>query len=371
MKGQWLGTYTGSSEGTIIVNIDERSSHYQGFAYLHDNKKTLPSTAISFKTNNKDGEFDFRSDVMAPIDPQSGLPAIWDRVKQHYPEGVTVSENVTVKGSWNNNALSLSWKTNIGLTGDCVLPRSMADQPSEVPQENRDWETYKGSVANLKGRRYLFRGQTQSWRLRTSFHRAGRADLTRFLNEDIQSLRRYLSGRTKHVFNLDIPDEFGAFLNLVQHHGYPTPLLDWSYSPYIAAFFAYRGISSEQSEKADPGDTVRILVFDQLQWKEDWFQPVMLLNGGPFLSIGEFITIENDRMIPQQAASTVTNMDDIETYIRSKEFGDKKYLWAIDLPVSDREKVFQELSYMGITPGSLFPGLDGACEELKEHNFKI
>ena len=371
MKGQWIGTYTGSSEGMIIVNIDERSSHYQGVAYLHDNKETLPSTAIYFKTNNKDREFDFRTDVMAPIDPQSKIAATWDQVKHHYPQEVTVSKDAIVKGSWNNNTLSLSWRTNIGVTGNCVLPRSMADQPSEVAQQNSDWETYKGDVANLEGRRYLFRGQTKSWRLRTSFHRAGRADLTRFLNEDIQSLRRHLSGMTKHVFNLEIPDEFGAFLNLVQHHGYPTPLLDWSYSPYVAAFFAYRGISSEKSEKADPGDKVRILVFDQIQWKEDWFQPAMLLNSDLFLSIWEFMAIENDRIIPQQAVSTVTNVDDIESYTKSKESDGKKYLWAIDLPVCARKKVFQELSYMGITPGSLFPGLDGACEELKERNFEI
>jgi hypothetical protein len=89
------------------------------------------------------------------------------------------------------------------------------------------------------------------------------------------------------------------------------------------------------------------------------------------LSIGEFIAIENERMIPQQAASTVTNVDDIETYIRSKETATKKYLWAIDMPMSDRSYVVNELSYMGITGGSLFPGLDGACEELKERNFDI
>lgn len=90
----------------------------------------------------------------------------------------------------------------------------------------------------------------------------------------------------------------------------------------------------------------------------------------PHLSIGEFLAIENERMIPQQAASTVTNIDDIESYIKSKETNGKTYLWAIDLPVSERRTVVHELSYMGITAGSLFPGLDGACEELKERNFE-
>jgi hypothetical protein len=74
-------------------------------------------------------------------------------------------------------------------------------------------------------------------------------------------------------------------------------------------------------------------------------------------------------MIPQQAASTVTSVDDIETYIRRRETDTTKYLEAIDLPVRERKLVMRELSFMGITAGALFPGLDGACEELAERNF--
>jgi hypothetical protein len=76
-------------------------------------------------------------------------------------------------------------------------------------------------------------------------------------------------------------------------------------------------------------------------------------------------------MIPQQAASTVTNLDDIESYIRSKESADKTYLSAVDLPVTERSHVSEELRRMGITAGSLFPGLDGMCEELKDRNFEV
>jgi hypothetical protein len=76
-------------------------------------------------------------------------------------------------------------------------------------------------------------------------------------------------------------------------------------------------------------------------------------------------------MIPQQAASTVTNVDDIEAFIKAKEGDGGQYLSAIDLPINERKKVVRELGYMGITAGSLFPGLDGACEELKERNFEV
>jgi hypothetical protein len=88
------------------------------------------------------------------------------------------------------------------------------------------------------------------------------------------------------------------------------------------------------------------------------------------LSVIEFLAIDNERLIPQQAVTTMTNIDDIEIYILSKENVKKyKYLWAIDIPVAERNYVMRELSFMGITAGSLFPGLDGACEDLREKMF--
>ncbi len=77
-------------------------------------------------------------------------------------------------------------------------------------------------------------------------------------------------------------------------------------------------------------------------------------------------------MVPQQALSTVANVDDIETFIAFNETQMKKtYLTVIDLPVSERPQIIQELSLMGITAGSMFPGLDGACEQLRERNFNF
>lgn len=187
---------------------------------------------------------------------------------------------------------------------------------------------------------------------------------------DIPLLHRHLSARTKHFFNLQDADQNGAFFNLIQHHGYPTPLLDWSYSPYVAAFFAYRGISNDDAVSTDPGTKVRILVFDQAHWKTDWRQLALVTNAHPHLSLMEFVAVENERMIPPQAASALTNIDDVESYVSTKgsQIG-KTYLSAIDLPVAERTQVVRELGYMGITAGALFPGLDGACEELKERNF--
>lgn len=42
------------------------------------------------------------------------------------------------------------------------------------------------------------------------------------------------------------------------------------------------------------------------------------------------------------------------------------YVKTIDLRGFERPQVMQELRMMGIMAGSLFPGLDGACEQLRE-----
>jgi hypothetical protein len=371
LNGQWMGSYSGDIGGKIIVNIDERENIYQGVAYLvPGDYKTLPASVAFFRTVDKNAsKFQFRTDAILAVDPATLAAVQWDTVKQRFPDTIAFSKYADVKGTLGEETLKLSWKSDLDAAGECLLPGSSAAKPSELVSTKMEWSEYMKYVAELKGRRYLFRGQDGPWRLRTSFHRTGRADLNRFLSEDIQSLRKHLSARTRHFFRLEIPDELGAFFNLVQHHGYPTPLLDWTYSPYVAAFFAYRRAPRERAMQSKTTEIVRIHVLDQSQWKNDYQQLLLLLFPGPHVSIAEFISIENERMIPQQAASTLSSIDDIETYIRSKETENKKYLSAIDLPAAERDQVMEDLSYMGITAGSLFPGIDGACEELRERNF--
>ena len=370
MNGQWIGRYDGSRRGQIIVNVDERQSFFEGFASIIDDDHAAPKAIAFFKTKTKARSFRCRADIV-PVNPQTGLIAPWETVGRFYSPGTPISQRADVRGAWTRDTLRISWTTDINLTGKAILPRSKASAASELVPVEKSWSAFKEYVAELEGDHFLFRGQNEPWRLRTSFHREGRADALRFLREDVQSLYRNLSARTKHVFNLEIANENGAFLNLIQHHGYPTPLLDWTYSPYVAAFFAYRGISNTVADKAPPTKKVRVLVFNQRQWRSDFPQILMLAPAHSHFSIGEFLAIENERMIPQQAASTVTNVDDIEAYITSMSSTGKAYLSAIDLPLRERRRAIQELNFMGITAGSLFPGLDGACEDLKQRNFEL
>jgi hypothetical protein len=371
MSGQWLGPYTGTNPGTLIIELDDMGTYYEGRTFAYDDNPAMPSTFAFIKTANKESalHLDIR---LYPIDPGTGNPTTWDELATRFP-GIVFPTTASVGLNFTDTTLKVSWTTNIGTSGSAEITRKRADAPTDyqpLPEVTK-WEEFKSYVCNLEHRRYIFRGQSKLLRLRTSFHRTGRADLGKFLDVDMRTLYRHLSLRTSHVFNRNLPDENGAFFNLVQHHGYPTPLLDWTSSPFVAAFFAYHRFKNSEAASADSGDKVRILQFGQETWRSKFPQIHQLTWVRPHFSILEFIAVDNQRMIPQQSVSSVTNIDDIETYIRLLEPPEAPYLKIVDLPLNERPIVMKELSVMGITAGSLFPGLDGTCEELRERFFEL
>jgi hypothetical protein len=371
MNGQWIGRYAGTNSGTLVIDLDDVETHYEGIACAYDDDQSLPSTYVSIRTFDKQNSFEGRLRLL-PIDPHTNQPATWDKLASAFGQGVTVPTYADVRLKLGDNVLSVTWATDINTSGYAQITRTEQAKPTDYqPQpEVNSWEQFKQFVSKLEHRRFIFRGQAEPLRLRTSFHRSRRADLSRFLDKDIKNLHRHLSLRTSHVFNLKMPEENGAFFNLVQHHGYPTPLLDWTFSPFVAAFFAYHRLKNSKV-RSDAAGKIRIFVFDQQAWQETFLPTVHLAWCRPHFSIMEFIAIDNERLTPQQSISSVTNVDDIETYIRSMENSEKQFLRIIDLPKSERPNVMRELSVMGITAGSLFPGLDGACEELRERFFDL
>jgi len=351
MKGQWIGDYHNKNiSGKLIINIDEVEGHYEGKAFRYTpGYNNIPTSIAELTTTNTSSEQKIIVDVYTKDSPDQRKEA-----------------NFTLKILNEELHLNATSSTDPFFTLTCILAKSSENGASKIIGEKKSWGDFKSYIKNKSKDHYLFRGQEEPLRLRTSFHRCGRYQIDKFVNEDIPQLHKKLSSITSHFFVLDDPVKNGAFWSLLQHHGYPTPLLDWSYSPYVAAFFAFQ----KRPKNYDGEELTRIYLFDNDSWKKRYPQISDIHSPYPHLSIMDFASIDNPRMVTQQAATTFTNIEDIEAYVLEKEADDSaQYLQAIDIPAKDREEVMNDLRFMGITAGSLFPGIDGVCEDLKERNF--
>ena len=86
---------------------------------------------------------------------------------------------------------------------------------------------------------YIFRGQSNSeWLLRTSIERTSFFAKSYHVEKDF--VRDFQRGAFTYANNIPLPkdDDYLSWLSLMQHHGAPTRILDFSFSPFIAAFFA-------------------------------------------------------------------------------------------------------------------------------------
>jgi hypothetical protein len=290
----------------------------------------------------------------------TGLILDQQTLAQKFP-GVVVPASANIDWTIGSHKIDVKWQTNIGTNGvGTLLPSQAAGKSQLVPVPGiTTWAQFKHYVLGLEPWRFAFRGQQNSgWKLRTSFHRTGRASLMRFMDEDVPALHRHLSGLTAHHFNLSDRLDYAAFLNLVQHHGYPTPILDWTHSPFVAAYFAFEGIRRRRAD----GAQVRIFIMEAREWNMSLLRAPTMMPGHVHITLLEPLATNNPRAVPQQSISAITNLDDIEDFCSQMEqMKGKTFLSAIDLPASERPTVMHELALMGITAGSLFPGIEGAC----------
>src|SRR5450830_40151 len=350
MWGQWLGTFDGTNSGEVILNID-KDLKTNGKISIYDLTTNTPArwADIRFKTNEASISATFVYLVEAP-----------------QIEGVVHATNGQLQISeLSNNSILEEYTKKVGTHGSFKLNKN-DDRLASEANNTFSWEEFNGWL-NTQSEQIdlVFRGQKNSqWKLKTSFHRTGRFDLLRYGNEDVPRLNHYLVSLLNKSFKANDPIEHGALLNLAQHHGFPTPLLDWTESPYIGAFFAFSDLP-----KGEDDGFVRLFTFNRGDWLADHQVTMDMLDAKKYFSVHMLLPLHNPRALPQQSVVTSTNINDIESWFNSITPPHREYLTKIDIPKSERAKVMKELTKMGITSASLFPGIEGTCKALKEKYF--
>ena len=96
---------------------------------------------------------------------------------------------------------------------------------------------------------WIYRGQANpEWNLKTTlercfqFHNVPAAESACVENELCREFRRAYHQYSQHVPD---PEDHIEWLSLMQHHGAPTRLLDFTYSIYVAAYFAIENARDE------------------------------------------------------------------------------------------------------------------------------
>jgi len=227
--------------------------------------------------------------------------------------------------------------------------------------------------------------QEELGRHRSNFAFRGRADAREPLETsllklggDAQSLEGYLLRNfRKYARRSDVPsDSVWDWLALGQHHGLPTRLLDWTYSPYVALHFA----TADQSSYERDGVVWcldYVLAREQLpealsavleREGANVFTPELLAGAAPGLIELDGLADDpfcvfleppslDERIVNQYALFSLLSdpLATLDDWLAGHpELGRK-----VVVPAQIKREVRDKLDQANITERVLFPGLDG------------
>jgi hypothetical protein len=147
---------------------------------------------------------------------------------------------------------------------------------------------------------------------------------------------------------------------LGQHFGLATPLLDWTRSPFAAAYFAFEEIGSDSTHHR----VVYGLDQRAVKQKSDEVLEAQSFESGrpPVIEFVDPTSDENQRLVSQSGLFTRAPIGTpIEQWIaRAFESSTEGALLRIEIPNGDRLACLRALNRMNINHLSLFPDLTGS-----------
>ncbi|MEO0917311.1 MAG: FRG domain-containing protein, partial [Pseudomonadota bacterium] len=197
-------------------------------------------------------------------------------------------------------------------------------------------------------REFVFRGQREiAWELQTSFDRAQPGTLVereKFFDDALRNFAEHLE-----FDNIPRPPD-EQLAGLAQHYGMPTRILDWSYSPYVAMFFACAGALESGTRPA-----LFVLHTTQLATHVSSSSEVEMIAYQPNA---------NERLRSQRGCFTRLKGD----FLSLDDFFSKKRLpervvTKIKVGKAVVNPALEQLFSMDITYERLFPGVEGKAKQ--------
>lgn len=271
-------------------------------------------------------------------------------------------------------------------------------------KEVTTWRDFHSWAGGLKGK-WCFRGEAdKSWYLWCSLDRDVRKERTysvggltstsnapmNFRLNESEMLIDFQRGAHHYYSSSSLPDVNRRidWLALMQHHGAPTRLLDWTISPYVGLWFAlenssYTSDSSiwginldwlkersiEMLKKHDPSYPVDADFHGICQY----FNDIIFNEGNPRVIFCAEPMQVNQRMTAQQGL-LLCNLNDTDIFsvvllgmLIGKDVKPprKQVVSRIIVKREQRIKFMEELRRMNIHNASIFPDLDGFARSLR------
>ena len=247
-----------------------------------------------------------------------------------------------------------------------LIDRVTPDKPDPVTGRRRDAGVYRGA-ADVDGA------------LLTTLDRLGGGSPHAKADLEAHILRNFI--RYSRPFLGREPANDWEQLVSAQHHGAPTRLLDWTYSPLVAAFFATRA----------GGDCDRVV------WRLDWqplhekfslpprslmpsdlgemfekgahFSPWDLFDARDqhtFAALIEPASLDT-RLVTQSAVFTLSSDKSMSLDRFLAKHGLEKTLTKFVLAAKDVGRLRDQLDLVGMDERRLFPDLDGVAASLRRY----
>jgi hypothetical protein len=149
-----------------------------------------------------------------------------------------------------------------------------------------------------------------------------------------------------------------TFMTHLRHCGFPSPILDWSRSPYVAAYFAFAKVQASKD--------VAIYVFSETPSNMKFGNAL----GPKIISHGGYALKTHERHFRQQSSYTVcvASCEQWKFVSHQSIFGlgrkDQDRLYKITVPSSERLSVLRVLDRYNLNEHSLFCSEESLMETL-------